>query len=66
MPPHGWSQITDGFGWSPLTASVCVSVPGIKRLMVVVEMARQEAARNGSTKVNVDAMFNCAQAVGVI
>ena len=45
---------------------VCVSVPGIKRLMVVVEMARQEAARNGSTKVNVDAMFNCAQAVGVI
>ncbi len=35
-------------------------------MMVVVEMARQEAARNGSTKVNVDAMFNCAQAVGVI
>ena len=39
---------------------------GIKRLMVVIEMARQEAARKGSTQIDSDCMFNCAAAIGLV
>merc|ERR1711968_246034 len=39
---------------------------GIKRLMIMVEMARQEAARSGATKINTEAMANCAMAIGMI
>ncbi len=39
---------------------------GIKKLMVVVEMARQDAARKGSARIDYDSMHDCAAAVGLI
>jgi hypothetical protein len=34
--------------------------------MIMVEMARQEAARGGATKINIENMANCAMAIGMI
>ena len=39
---------------------------GIKKLMVVIEMARQDAARKGSARVDYDSMHDCAAAVGLV
>ena len=41
-------------------------VTGIKKLMVVVEMARQDAARKGSARIDYDSMHGCAMAVGLV
>jgi hypothetical protein len=46
--------------------AVLLTAAGIKRLMVVIEMARQEAARKGSTQIDSDCMFNCAAAIGLV
>lgn len=47
-------------------AAIFTGGVGIKRLMIVVEMARQEAARAGQTKIGIEAMANCATAIGLL